>query len=421
MAPGSVAVLPAASEQIRNRDSEYPFRQDSDFYYLTGFTEPDALLVLAPGRRGERCVAFCRPRDPAAEVWTGYRVGPEGLQERYGCDRAWPIEELDQRMPSLLAGASRIYYSLGRHGGLDGQMLEWLRAVRSGARTGAGAPSEIVDLDPLLHAQRNVKSAAELRLMRRAGQLTAEAHCRAMRACRPGLFEYELEAELLHAFMRGGARSPAYSSIVGAGANACIMHYVENRSRLEDGDLVLIDAGAELEHYAADVTRTFPANGRFSEPQRLLYEVVLRAQRAAIAKVAPGRDWNAPHAAAVEEITRGLIDLGLLKGRFRTLVEKEAYRPFFLHSTGHWLGLDVHDVGEYRSGGRWRRLEAGMVLTVEPGIYVAPDNRQVAAKWRGIGIRIEDDVAVTDTGNEVLTDAAPKTVDAIEALMASER
>jgi Xaa-Pro aminopeptidase len=419
MEPGSIAVLPAARETLRNRDCEYPFRQDSDFLYLTGFTEPDALLVLVPGRRGGRYSLFCRERDPVMETWTGYRAGPEGACQEYAADEAFTLDRADVEIPALMAGCQQVYYSLGRNKGFDQRMMQWLGEARRQGRAGSVPPAACVDLDPLLHEQRLIKSPAELRLMRKAGRVTAAAHRRAMKSCQPGLLEYQLEAELLHEFMHGGGRFPAYTPIVGGGDNGCILHYVNNDSRLSDGDLVLIDAGCELEHYASDVTRTFPVNGRFSEPQRALYEVVLRAQKAAIEQVGPGRDWNRANAAAIEEITRGLLDLGLLQGQPRKLIEEEAYREFYMHTTGHWLGLDVHDVGSYRQGESWRALEPGMVLTVEPGIYVAPGNQRVAKKWRGIGIRIEDDLVVTETGCENLTQDAPRTIEAIEALMAA--
>ena len=419
MEANSIAIIPSAREQVRSRDTEYPFRQDSDFYYLSGFDEPDAVLVLLPGRRHGQFVVFCRERDASVELWHGHRAGPEGVCQKFGADDAFPIGDIDDILPGLIEGRERVYYSMGRSAGFDEKIMAWVNSIRSKERTGAVPPGEFTDLDHMLHDLRLFKSAAEQRLLRRAGEITASAHRRAMQACRPGLYEYHLEAELLHEFAQGGARHPAYPAIVGAGENACTLHYVTNSSKLRDGDLVLIDAGCELEYYAADVTRTFPVSGRFSREQRALYELVLRAQQAAIAEIAPGNHWNQPHDASVRVITEGLVELGLLRGKVHNLIKRGAYRSFYMHRVGHWLGLDVHDVGDYRVGEEWRLLEPGMVMTVEPGIYVAPDNARVARKWRGIGIRIEDDVIVTQAGCEVITDKAPKTVEEIEAVMAA--
>ncbi|MBL4826696.1 MAG: Xaa-Pro aminopeptidase [Spongiibacteraceae bacterium] len=418
MEPGSIAIVPAAKEVIRNRDAEYPFRQDSDFYYLTGFGEPDAVLVLLPGRKQGQVVLFCRDRDLTMELWNGYRAGPEGACEHYGADDAFPINDIDEILPGLIEGRQRVYYAMGRHSEFDHKVMKWVNVIRSKVRAGAHPPGEFLDLDHLLHDQRLYKSAAEQRIMRKAGKISVNAHIRAMKLCKPGLKEYQLEAEILHEFGRNGARFPAYSSIVGAGKNACILHYIENSDTMKDGDLVLIDAGCELEHYAADITRTFPVNGKFSKEQKALYELVLKSQLAAIKKVKPGNHWNQAHDVVVKVITKGLVELGLLKGSVNSLIEKEAYRDFYMHRAGHWLGMDVHDVGDYKIENEWRVLEEGMVLTVEPGIYVAPNNTKVAKKWRGIGIRIEDDVLVTKDGAEVLTQDAPKTVSDIEALMA---
>lgn len=418
--PNSIAIVPSAREKVRNRDVDYPFRQDSDFFYLTGFAEPEAVLVLLPGRKHGQYVLFCRERDPAMELWNGYRAGPEGACAEYGADDAFPISDIDDILPGLLEGRERVYYAMGRHDDFDRKVMQWINVIRSKVRSGAHPPGEFLDLDHLLHDMRLYKSAAELRVMRRAGKISAEAHKRAMQVCKPGIAEYQLEAEIQHEFARNGARFPAYSSIVGAGKNGCILHYVENSDIARDGDLVLIDAGCELEHYAADITRTFPANGKFSSEQRALYEIVLKAQQAAIKAVKPGNHWNQPHDATVRVITEGLVSLGLLKGNVKKLIEKEAYKDFYMHRAGHWLGMDVHDVGDYKVGNEWRVLEPGMVLTVEPGIYVAPDNTKVAKKWRGIGIRIEDDVVVTKEGCEVLTADVPKSIRDIEALMAGK-
>lgn len=419
MEPDSIAILPSSGEVTRSRDTEFHFRQDSDLLYLTGFSEPDAVLVLLPGRRQGSVILFCRDRDPVTELWNGYRVGPAGAVADYDMDDAFPIGDIDEILPGLMEGKQRIYYSMGHNDGFDRRVLNWVNHLRRQVRTGARPPGDFTDLAFLLHEQRLFKSAAELRVMRRAGEISAAAHVRAMRACQPGRFEYQLEAEILHEFAIHGARHAAYNSIVGGGANACVLHYTENDDRLRDGDLVLIDAGCEYNSYAADITRTFPVNGRFSPEQRAIYDIVLKAQLAAIKKIGPGNHWNQAHDATVRVITRGLIALGLLKGDEKTLIKDGAYTDFYMHRAGHWLGMDVHDVGDYRVGGRWRQLEPGMVLTIEPGIYIAPDNTRVPKKWRGIGVRIEDDVVVTEDGCQVLTADVPKHPDEIEALMAA--
>lgn len=419
MDPNSIAIIPSAREQVRSRDTGYPFRQDSDFYYLSGFVEPDAVLVLLPGRRHGQYVIFCRERDPEMELWHGYRAGPEGVCEKHAADDAFPIGDIDDILPGLLEGRERVYYSMGRSTEFDRQIMDWVNSIRGKAASGAAPPGEFTDLNHMLHELRLYKSAEELRLMRSAAKITANAHRRAMQACRAGMYEYQLEAELQYEFTHSGARFPAYPSIVGGGQNACVMHYLENSDKLRDGDLVLIDAGCELEYYASDVTRTFPVNGRFSAEQRVLYELVLKAQLAAIAAIKPGNHWNQPHDASVWVFTEGLVELGLLKGRVSSLIKREAYRAFYMHRVGHWLGLDVHDVGDYRVGSEWRLLEPGMVMTVEPGLYIAAGNRKVPKQWRGIGIRIEDDVVVTDSGCEVISSGVPKTVAEIEALMAA--
>ena len=417
MEPNSIAIIPSSREQVRSRDTHFPFRQDSDFYYLSGFSEPDAVLVLIPGRRHGQFVVFCRERDRTMELWNGYRAGPEGVVEQYAADDAFPIGDIDDILPGLIEGRDRVYYSMGRSAEFDRRIMGWVNTIRGKESSGAVPPGEFTDLDHLVHDLRLFKSAAELRIMRSAAEITGKAHERAMQACKPGIFEYQLEAELVHEFASHGARSTAYSSIVGGGANACILHYIDNAAKLRDGDLVLIDAGCELQGYASDVTRTFPVNGRFSKEQRALYDVVLQAQEAAIAAIVPGNHWDDPHAASVKVITQGLVDLGLLKGGVSGLIKDGAYRDFYMHRVGHWLGLDVHDVGDYRVEGAWRALETGMVMTVEPGIYVAPNNTRVAKRWRGIGIRIEDNVVVTEGGCEVLTANIPRSAQAIEALM----
>lgn len=418
---GGLAIVPGASMRHRNRDVEYPFRQDSDFYYLTGFNEPDAVLVLLPGRSDGETVLFCQGRDPEMEIWNGYRTGPEGAIQHYGLDEAHPVDEIDKRLPELIDGRRSICYSIGSDEALDNRVRQWLKAVRSRARQGAVAPTELVMLDPLLHELRLFKSEAEIGLMREAGRISAQAHVRAMQQCRPGLFEYQLEAEISHHFAMNGCHLPAYSSIVGGGANGCILHYTENRDALCAGDLVLIDAGCELEYYAGDITRTFPVDGQFSPEQKQLYELVLRTQLACIERVRPGVLWNEVHDLSVHMLTEGLVALGLLEGEVDTLIETGAYREFYMHRLGHWLGMDVHDVGDYRVEGEWRPLQPGMVMTVEPGLYVSPHNEGVEPRWRGIGIRIEDDVLVTETGGEVLSAAAPKSVAEIEQLMAKAR
>lgn len=421
MEANSIAIIPSGRNQMRSRDTEFPFRQDSDFYYLSGFVEPDSVLVLIPGRSHGEFVVFCREREPAIELWHGNRAGPEGVCEQFAADDAFPIGDIDDILPGLIEGRDRVYYSMGRSADFDRQIMDWVNTIRSKEATGSVPPGEYTDLDHMLHDMRLIKSAAELRLMRKAGEISALAHVRAMRHCRPGMYEYELEAELHHEFLTGGARYPAYLSIVGSGSNACTLHYVDNADKMRDGDLVMIDAGCELQGYASDVSRTFPVNGRFSAPQRALYNLVLAAQHAAIEQIRAGQHWNQPHDASVRVITEGLVELGLLKGRVDTLIKKEAYREFYMHRVGHWLGLDVHDVGDYRVADEWRLLEPSMVMTVEPGIYVSPRNMKVAAKWRGIGIRIEDDVVITKDGCEILTSGVPKTVEEIEGLMAGEK
>ncbi len=421
MTPGSAALLPAAPVQWRNRDVEQVYRQDSDFQYLTGFPEPEALLLLIPGRALGEYVLFCRERDPERELWDGRRAGQEGAVCQYGADQAYAIDDIDEVLPGLLENRTRLYYPLGISEPFDRQVSGWLASLRQRARQGIHPPVEFVALDHLLHEMRLIKSAAEVAVMQAAAEVSAGAHIRAMQRCRAGLNEFHLEAELEYAFRLGGAKLPAYGSIVASGHNACILHYRENDQPLRDGDLVLIDAGCELDCYASDITRTFPVSGRFSPEQRAIYELVLDAQQAAFAAIAPGRHWNEAHEAAVRCLTAGLIELGLLQGDLDTLLESEAYKPFYMHRTGHWLGMDVHDVGHYKVDGQWRALQPGMVLTVEPGLYIAADNLQVEARWRGIGVRIEDDVLVTADGCQVLTGAVPKRVDEIEALMAAAR
>lgn len=415
--PNGIAILPAAREAVRNRDVHYPFRQNSDFVYLTGFPEPDAFAVIAPKRKDGEYVLFCRPRDPEREQWDGRRAGVEGATADFGADQAYPLSELDAVMPTLIDGRERLYFGIGSDAALDARIMGWVNRVRANVRAGACAPETFVTIESVLHEMRLRKSPAEIKQMRRAAEISAAAHRRLMQICVPGMNESRLEAEFHHVCAASGARDQAYSPIVGGGANGCILHYVENRAPLRDGDLVLIDAGCELGGYASDITRTFPVNGRFSAPQRALYELVLEAQTAAIAKAKPGNLWNEPHDEAVKVLTKGLLHLGLLKGKLAELIKEEAHKPYYMHRTGHWLGMDVHDVGSYKQKGAWRPFEPGMVLTVEPGLYLA-DSDEIPEPYRQIGIRIEDDVLITESGNEILSAAAPKDPDAIESLMA---
>lgn len=412
----AVLLVAAAPERMRNADAPWPYRQDSDFHYLTGFPEPEAVLALLPGRRHGEAVLFCRERDAERERWHGESIGTERAVADFRMDDAFPVEDIDEILPGMMEGRARVYCHFGREPAFDAQLMGWMRRLRQ-LRGGGVVPKEFVALGHLLHDLRLYKSRAELKLMRAAAAVAAEAHLAAMRAAVPGRHEYEVEAEILRA-MRARGAVPAFPPIVAGGANACVMHYQANRAALKDGELLLVDAGAEVECYASDITRTFPVGGRYSREQRALYEVVLAAQAAAIDEVRPGRPFSAAHEAAVRVIAAGLCALGLLGGDADAAVESGAYRRFFPSKTGHWLGLDVHDVGDYRVDGQPRLLEPGMVVTVEPGIYVPPDERGVAERWRGIGIRIEDDVAVTREGCEVLTAAVPKEAEAIEALLA---
>jgi len=411
-----VVIVPTATEAIRNRDAHYPYRFDSYFYYLTGFAEPEAVLVLVGGDQ-PRSILFCRDKDLEREIWDGFRYGPDAAREDFGFDEAYSISRLDELVPQLLANQSRLYFSLGAEAAWDVRITGWLNQVRNQARAGVMAPNEVIDVRGLLDEMRLFKSADELATMRKAAEISASAHRRAMRAAKPGAMEYEVEAELLHEFRRHGAQAPAYTSIVAGGANACVLHYVSNDARLHDGDLLLIDAGCELDGYASDITRTFPVNGKFTGPQKDLYELVLASQAAAIEAVRAGNHWNAPHEAALNVLVRGFIDFGLCKGTVDSVLESGDYRRFYMHRTGHWLGLDVHDAGEYKQSGEWRLLEPGMVLTVEPGCYVRPADDVPEHFWN-IGIRIEDDAVVTEAECEIITASAPKSVADIEALMA---
>jgi len=412
---GGIAILPSAPIRTRSRDVEYRFRQDSDFYYLTGFAEPDAVAVLAPGRDKGEYLLFCRERDPDKELWDGRRSGPDGAIEDFAADDAFPIADIDDILPGIMESCSRVYYTMGLYSDFDTRIADWVNSLRSRESRGVHTPQEFVALDHLLHDMRLYKSRAEISAMRKSAKVAVEAHTRAMRMVRAGLYEYEVEAEFVSEFRRNSAWL-SYSPIVGTGANACTLHYVENNAVLQDGDLLLIDAGCELDYYASDVTRTIPVSGRFSPEQRAVYEIVLEAQLAAIDKTQKDNHWNEPHDAAVKVITKGLKKIGLLEGTLPRLIRDGAYRQFFMHRTGHWLGMDVHDVGDYKVGDEWRLLESGMVTTVEPGIYI-PASRKVPARWRNIGIRIEDDVAVTNKGPDVLSKGLAKDPDEIESLM----
>jgi Xaa-Pro aminopeptidase len=410
-----IAILPAAPVRMLTRDVEHRYRQDSDFYYLTGFPEPEAVAVLVPGRDAGEFLLFCRDRDREKELWDGTRIGPGGAVENFGAEDAFPIDDIDDILPGIIESCTRVYYTMGVYADFDARITEWVKSLRSGVSRGLHTPQEFVALDHLLHDMRLYKSRAEVSAMRRAAKIAVSAHKRAMRMVRPGMFEYEVEAEFVHEFRRNDAR-PSYNPIIGSGPNACTLHYVDNRAQLADGDLLLIDAGCEVDYYASDVTRTMPVSGRFTPEQRAVYEVVLEAQLAAIDKTRRGNHWNDPHDAAVKVITRGLRKLGLLNGTLPKLVRDGAYREYYMHRTGHWLGMDVHDVGDYKVGDEWRLLEPGMAMTVEPGIYL-PGSRKVPARFRNIGVRIEDDVVVTSNGPDVLSKGLAKEPDAIEALM----
>jgi Xaa-Pro aminopeptidase len=416
MGKDSIAVISAAPVRLRNNDVEYAYRQDSDFYYLTGFGEPESVAVLIPGREQAQYLLFVRDRDPTRESWDGRRAGPAGAVRTFGADDAFPIADMDEILPGLLENRTKVYYTMGAYPEFDQRIVAWVNGLRSQSRPGRVLPPEFVSLAHVLHDMRLFKSRNEIELMRESARIGARGHVRAMKACRPGLKEYEIMAELVHEFRIHNA-DISYQPIVAGGANSCILHYRENDQTLDDGALLLVDAGCEYQCYASDITRTYPVNGEFTPEQRAVYEVVLEANLAAIAKVKPGNHWDDPHNAAVRVVTQGLVKLGLLKGRPSTLEKEGAYRKFFMHRTGHWLGMDVHDVGDYKIGDEWRVLEPGMVMTIEPGIYIAPGARGVPKRFRGMGIRIEDDVVVTRSGHEVLSSKAPKDPDEIEAVM----
>jgi len=413
-----VAIIPTAPERLRNRDAHYPYRFDSYFYYLTGFREPEAVLVIVTGtdKLPARHILFCREKDMEREIWDGFRYGPEAAKEIFGFDETCPVSRLDELLPKLLADQSVVYSALGNDPTWDRRIMGWINQVREQARSGVTAPAAIRDYRVMVDEMRLIKDAGELQLMQQAADISTQAHRLAMQATRPGMREYEVEAELLHTFYRHGAQAPAYTSIVAGGANACVLHYVDNNAELKSGDLLLIDAGCELGGYASDITRTFPVNGKFTPAQTDIYQLVLAAQAAAISQVKPGSHWNDPHQAALHVLVQGFIDLGLCQGSVDAVLESGDYKRFYMHRTGHWLGMDVHDVGEYKQAREWRPLQPGMVLTVEPGCYIRPADNVPERFWN-IGIRIEDDVVVTQTGHELLTTAAPKVIADIEELM----
>lgn len=421
MGANSIAILPSAQAVIRNNDTHYPFRQNSDFYYLTGFEEPEAMLVLLPNRKEGEYLLFNRVRDRDKEIWDGPRAGQAGACTEFLADAAYPIAEFYDMLPALLENKTTIYYSLGYHPQIDERILAILTSMHTKFRSGMQTPVGFTDLTTIVHEMRLRKSPAEIAVIQKAVDITTDAHIKAMQYCKPGVHEYQLEAELLYQFNKNGSRAPAYTSIVGAGKNSCILHYIANNEVIKDGDIVLIDAGAEYQNYAADITRTFPANGKFSPEQKAIYELVLDSQLAAIKSIKPGSSWTKAQEIIVEIITQGLVDLGILKGNVKELIANHAYFPFYMHRSGHWLGLDVHDAGRYRVNDKWRELEPGMVLTVEPGIYIAETIPGVPKRWHNIGVRIEDNVLVTKTGCEVLSARIPKTVADIEALIATTR
>ena len=415
----SIAILPTSSVVVRNRDVEFPFRPDSDFFYLTGYPEPEAVLVLIPDREEGECILFCRESDEKLETWHGRRSGLDGAVNIYAVDDAFPIEDMDDILPGLIEGHDRIFYNMGSDQNFAQRVLGWVNQIRDKVRAGIIAPDEFISLNHFLHEMRLYKSRYEIKLMRQAAKISAKAHKRAMQNCQPGMYEYQLEGELISEFIKNGARYTAYPPIVGSGPNTCILHYTNNSDEIADGDLLLIDSGAEYQCYASDITRTFPVNGKFSKAQREIYNLVLSAQAAALNEIKPGNHWNDPHDAAVRVLTEGMVELGILKGNPEDLIKNKDYAKYYMHRTGHWLGMDVHDVGDYKLDGEWRMLEAGMVMTVEPGLYLSANSEGLSEQWRNIGVRIEDDVLVTKDGYDILSKDAPKTIDEIEELMAN--
>ena len=412
-----IAIIPTAPECHRNGDQSFTFRADSDFYYLTQFPEQEAIAVLIPEQ--EKFILFCRERNAEKETWDGRREGIEGAIKNYQVDEAYPIEKFDDMLSDLMQNQPKVFCNMGRYPHFDEKLIETVTSLKMQKRAGISAPAELVDIGPILHELRLFKRSEELRIMKRAAKITSKAHKRAMAKCKPGLYEYQIQAELEHEFVYSGCSGPAYSTIVAGGENACILHYTENSDELKDGDLVLIDAGGELDNYAADITRTFPVNGKFSAEQKAIYDIVLAAELAAIDKSRAQNQWNEPHDISVKVITEGLIELGLLKGNAQDLIETQAYKRFYMHRIGHWLGMDVHDVGDYKVDNIWRLLEPGMVMTIEPGIYINPAD-DIDEKWHGIGVRIEDNILITKGDPEIIT-SVPKTTEEIEAYMAENR
>jgi Xaa-Pro aminopeptidase len=415
----AIAIISSARETTRSNDTHYRFRQDSDFYYLTGFEEPEAIAVIAPGHKEHPYMLFVRPRDPEKAIWDGRRAGIEGARSEYGADAAFAVAEFNDKLDELLNGKSTLYYRIGNgNAELDETIVSQIRRMRAMGRRGVHPPQSIIDTGSILHEMRLIKSEEEIELMQRAADIAAEGHIDAMKAARPGMMEYEIEALIEYTFRRKGAAAPAYTSIIGGGANATILHYINNDAKLGDGDLLLIDAGAEYRGYASDITRTFPVNGRFTEAQREIYELVLESQVACIEMSRPGVSIDELHNRSVEILTEGMLRLGLLQGETAKLIEEEKYKQFYMHRLGHFLGLDVHDVGRYHLSDESRRVEPGMVMTVEPGLYISPETKDIPEKYLGIGVRIEDDVLITADGHRVLSQKAPKQVEEIEALMA---
>ena len=410
----SAIIVASALVKSRISDTDYAYRQDSNFYYLSGYEEPDSLILIRPNHDKEKFIIFCRDRDPLREQWDGFRTGQDGAIQEYQADNSYSINSIDQMMPELLAGVKNIYFSMSAPCGVDLKISQWVEDIRKNTRAGAEPPHNLLSLDSILHEMRLIKEDHEMDLMKQAADITTEAHIRAMQAVTPGMYEYQLEAEYLYAFNKNGARSPAYNSIVGGGNNSCILHYVENNAELKDGDLVLVDAGCEYKYYASDVTRTFPVNGKFSPEQKEIYSIVLEAHKQSMEQAKPGNKWNLMHEKSVEVIVEGLLDLGLLKGTKDQVIENGDYSKFYMHRIGHWLGMDVHDVGGYKQDGDWRDLEKGMVMTIEPGIYILDSLEDVDDKWKGIGVRIEDDIVVTESGFEVLTPNVPRTIEEVE-------
>tara|TARA_B100002052_G_scaffold74704_1_gene67729 strand:+ start:1476 stop:2783 length:1308 start_codon:yes stop_codon:yes gene_type:complete len=413
-----IAVIPTASTRVRSRDTDYPYRPDSDFYYFTGFSEPNAVMILAPGREDGSFIVCLREKNPLTEIWDGHMEGLNGVKKNYEADQSFDIEDLETILSSLFLGRQKVFFTLGQDEVLDKILMKSFNAVRAGQRRGGVVPSEIQALEPLVHEMRLIKSKYEISLMKKSAKISVDAHKRIFENCKPGVFEYQIEADIIHEFGKHGA-VPAYTSIVASGQNACTLHYISNRDKMKSGQLLLTDAGCENEMYAADITRTIPVSGEYSKEQKEIYELVLEVQKNAINSIKPGQTFEGLQSDAIKGLTKGLKKLGLLKGRVDQLIKSEAYKDFYMHGIGHWLGMDVHDVGSYMDQkGKSRKFENGMVLTIEPGIYISKKNKDVPTEYRGIGIRIEDDVLVTKSGCDVLTKALPKEIGEIESIMA---